>query len=288
MRSSALIAIAILVHAPASLATTTADAITRFQLADDGKILVQVAIGRAGPFTFILDTGSNGSSISEGLADRLRCRPVARGLVSSATGQREQLFVRLTGVGIGIAQADELIAGVVDDHDLDPTGAASGVIGQDLLGAMRYTIDYRLRVITWGGRAGNDSATQTVLALEPHDDRLLVVLPQAESTIRMVPDTGTAAIVFFRRDGQKLPPMRAVAGGYELATLTGRRKARLNRVSELRVGGATLRDQDAIVLGAEPGATTGDGLLPLHVFDRVTLDGPNRVMIVETGHGHRH
>lgn len=282
MGSSTLIVIALLILAPADLAWATPDAVTRFQLARDGMILVPVAIGNAGPFTFILDTGSNGSAISESLWERLGLPLAGKGLTSSSTtGQKPRLFVRLNQVRVGLARANELMAGVVADKDLDPTGAAQGIVGQDVLLKLRYTIDYGLGAIEWAG-ISDASPKATVLTLEAHDDRLLALLPQAESTLRLVPDSGARALVLFQRNGHRLPAMRPVQGRFVLTTLTGSREVGLNLVDELRVGATRLRNQPAVVLGADPGVTSADGLLPLHVFERVTLDGPRGMMIVET------
>ena len=54
------------------------------------------------------------------------------------------------------------------------------------------------------------------------------------------------------------------------------------RVDGLDVGAIRLRDQDAALLertvADEP---LGDGLLPLHLFARVTINGPGRYLVVE-------
>jgi hypothetical protein len=51
---------------------------------------------------------------------------------------------------------------------------------------------------------------------------------------------------------------------------------------ELKVGTAMLQNVAAVVVGrnsSEP--EEADGLLPLHLFERVTFDGPNGVLILE-------
>jgi hypothetical protein len=52
-------------------------------------------------------------------------------------------------------------------------------------------------------------------------------------------------------------------------------------VRELRVGGKILRDVAGVAVdGRDRLPAEGDGLLPLHLFDRVTFDGPSRVLIL--------
>ena len=60
------------------------------------------------------------------------------------------------------------------------------------------------------------------------------------------------------------------------------RAVRLATIRELQVGALTLRDVPAVVAErdvSEPSEV--DGLLPLHLFDRVTVDGPGKRLIVE-------
>jgi hypothetical protein len=45
----------------------------------------------------------------------------------------------------------------------------------------------------------------------------------------------------------------------------------------LRLGNLVLRDVPAVVVPSPGDAgTVGDGLLPLHLFERVTIEGPER------------
>ena len=62
---------------------------------------------------------------------------------------------------------------------------------------------------------------------------------------------------------------------------TGHAMARHVRVRELRVGDRTMRDVPAVSIErVRPHPAEGDGLLPLHLFERVTFDGPARVLIL--------
>ena len=68
--------------------------------------------------------------------------------------------------------------------------------------------------------------------------------------------------------------------------MSGETEVRLARVRELHVGAVILRDVPAVVTErdrSEPAEV--DGLLPLHLFDRVTVDGPQRLLIVEKTRG---
>jgi hypothetical protein len=52
-------------------------------------------------------------------------------------------------------------------------------------------------------------------------------------------------------------------------------------VRALRVGSATLMDVPAVIVGRECDSPSVDGLLPLHIFARVTFNGPERQLFIE-------
>ncbi len=64
--------------------------------------------------------------------------------------------------------------------------------------------------------------------------------------------------------------------------MSGQRGVLMATVRELRVGSLTLRDVPAVVAERDPSEPVEvDGLLPLHLFDRVTVDGPGKRLILE-------
>ena len=68
-----------------------------------------------------------------------------------------------------------------------------------------------------------------------------------------------------------------------LRTSAGLRVGRRIKLDELDLGALVLRDQSALLLsGAGAAGLLGDGLLPLHLFARVTFDAAARVLIVAT------
>jgi hypothetical protein len=68
-----------------------------------------------------------------------------------------------------------------------------------------------------------------------------------------------------------------------LRSLSGVKLVRRVRIDELIVGNARLRDAPAVIVDTgESAEIMGDGLLPLHVFSRVTFNVRERYLIVET------
>jgi hypothetical protein len=255
-----------------------------FELARPGQIVVQALINGSGPFPFLLDTGSSHSVVSESLAGSIGAAVIAKTLVSSPLAQDMRLVVRLDRVAIGPITATGVQASVLSRRKFDPEGRIQGLIGQDVLAAHRYTLDVRSRTLTWHDNPGTLPRGGSTLALEADGGRFLVRAPQRATTLRLVPDSGADGLVLFAC-GRALTVPAVLDGGWRnLATLTHEAGVRSIRVLELRLGSATLRDVPAVLIAAPAApAASADGLLPLHLFDRVTFDGPGLRLIIDGG-----
>jgi predicted aspartyl protease len=250
-----------------------------FTLARQGGVVVPVFLNGAGPFAMLLDTGASHSSVSEELAEALQLPVVARATVRSPAGDRERFITRIDHLVLGPHEISVMPA-IIPKPYLALAGDVRGIIGQDVLAELRYTIDYRDRQILWDDAAPARAGMVAVLPLAFRDGLPVVELEQAHRTLSLVADSGAGSLVLFDRDGAGLPPMTADAEQVRLDTLHGQSLARSVRIDRFRVGGATFKDLPAVVLKGTSSAYSGDGLLPLHIFGRVTFDGPGRRLIV--------
>ena len=257
---------------------------TPFQLAQPGGIAVPAMLNGAGPFLLLLDTGSSHSAISEDLARTLGAPTVARTVVTSPLGEDTRTVVRIDLVELGPVIAAGVLPSVLRQKAIDATGRIQGVIGQDVLALRRYTIDFRLRRVVWH-RDPVELRGRPAFGLEFEEGRFLVTLPQSGSTLRLVPDSGAEGLVLFHTASQDVHrPLLSLMGrgGAELATLTERRNVRQVTLREFRIGPVTLQEMPAALVEVqEADRSAGDGLLPLHIFEHVTFDGPQRLLILD-------
>jgi predicted aspartyl protease len=260
----------------------TGDQTVPFSLSSDGAIVIPVSINGAGPFRFRLDTGSTRTVVSEELTLRLGLARVDTSVVFTPTGRVERPVARVTRFEFG-GQRTTLLDAVVQPRGRlfgGTSGVIDGLIGQDVLAARVYTIDYARRQLEFG--TAPHPATGR-LPLQIGDGTVLVTLPQSTSagTRRFIPDSGAGDVVLFAR--RETAPWAVTPLETTLVrTASGQRVARRVRVDALEVGSVSLQNHAAVLVnGDDVDARLGDGLLPLHLFARVTFNGPERYLIVE-------
>jgi hypothetical protein len=220
--------------------------------------------------------------VTDDLMETLRTPPVAKSLVTTPLGDEMRVVTRIDRLEIG-AVGSAVLATVVPRGSFDGARSVKGLVGQDVLASRRYTIDFGARRVHWHD-AGFPSGDGVALALRMQGERFVVSLPQRAGALRLVPDSGSEALVLFDRGDGRLPAA-TLTGAAELSTVSGRRSVFEVRVHRLRVGSVDLVDLRAVVVRRdeprdERASVLEDGLLPLHIFGRVTFDGPGRRLLV--------
>ena len=253
---------------------------TPFELLDDGSIVIPVTIGGTGPYRFVLDTGSSRTVISIRLWAPLKAPAVAQTIMVTPAGRASAYVVRLDGVSIGGRPGVRVDAAVMAADRYAAGQPVDGLIGQDVLSALVYTIDYERRVLVW--HPPGESMPGVRLPLNVRDNRVLVRLAQHDgdpAPLTMIPDSGADGLVLFVRakDRLRLTPIDIGV----LSSMSGSRLASRVQLTDMIVGDTRLETPLAVLVdNEEPVELMGDGLLPLHVFSRVTFNVPERYLIV--------
>jgi predicted aspartyl protease len=276
MRECLLLSAAIVLLATPRL---WAGSTTPFQLGEQGGVIVPVMVNGSGPFPMLLDTGATHSAITEDVAARVQAKPVARSTVITPAGEMLRTIVAVDRINVGSITAEHVLPSVVPARALDPERQLHGLIGQDVLAKLRYTLDFKARTVEWHEQTPSRRGVRLPLTFE--HGRFLVALQQDSCTLRLVPDSGAGAIVLFEAPGRMPLAIAETSATVELSTAHATRSARPVRVRELRVGHRILRDVPAVTIEhADRHPAEGDGLLPVHLFERVTFDGPARLLIL--------
>lgn len=250
-----------------------------FRLFPDGAIVVPVDVGPGARLQFLLDTGASRSAIGAGSARRLGLTAAGTMVVTTVAGTLTAPLVRLASATVGASAAAPMMALVLPERALDLRGPVDGLVGGDVLARRPFTIDYRRRTLTWhtGATAVPPGAR---LPLTFDGRGAVVTLPEpwpGAPPLQLIADTGAAELVFYDR-GRPLPPRTP---GVQ-AVLRGPAGVRVGRrvvLDRLDLDQVSWRGHGALVTAAPAGATV-DGLLPLHLFSSVTVDGPAGVLVV--------
>jgi hypothetical protein len=253
---------------------------TLFELLEDGSVVVPVTIGGTGPYRFVLDTGSSRTVITSRLWKTLRLPAVAKTVIVTPAGRDEAYVVRLEGLAVDGRPGAAVLAAVLPADRYAAGQQVDGIIGQDVLASAVYTIDYGQRAVHW--HAPSDELPGGRLPLTIRDKGLLVTLSQHagdQRPLNLVPDSGSDGLVLFAHAQDKLRLTPIDVG--VLSSVSGSRLVRRVEVESLVVGDARLERSSAVVIeSTEAVEMMGDGLLPLHVFDRVTFNVAAGYLIV--------
>jgi predicted aspartyl protease len=253
-----------------------------FELTGTGQVVIPAMVNGAGPYKFLLDTGSTRSAISDAIAARLSLVPVAVSEMVTSNGTTTRPVATLKSISLGGRVTSDLAVLVLESRHLGAIDKeADGILGQDLLIDARYTIDYRRKRLTWLTGAGPESGIR--LEVIRKEGRLLVALPQSSrpnDLAWMVPDSGASALVLFQRNGRTAVPANSLPATVATVTASNEGHARLALIPTLRIGKATLSDQPALVIAAAGQADSADGLLPLLLFSSVTFQGRENYLTI--------
>jgi predicted aspartyl protease len=268
--------------APQSVRTPGTEAVP-LSVYDSGAIVVPVMIAGTGPYRFLLDTGSTRSAVTARLARRLGSPLLAKTMVVTPGGDSIRDVTPISTLQIGHWAPVSVAAMVLPDATLGRVGRLDGLLGQDVLARFRYTIDYRREeLVRHDGDTGHLPGFRLPLTLA--NGLFLVTLPRMAGTSRpamMVADSGADALVLFGPSHSMRSSGSMEAG--ILRTSAGVQVGRRTRIDALDLGTVVLRDQPALLLPqGDALGLLGDGLLPLHLFARVTFDAAARVLIVAT------
>ena len=273
--SAVLIALAVL--APKTVAAEIA-----VRIDESGAVIVPVRINGTGPFPFLLDTGSTHSVVSLSLVERLELRFVAKTSVLTSTGREWRPVTRLDQTTIEGAESKGLLASVAASSQLDAAARGiEGIIGQDFLFGLNYTLDYRGKRLLWndGGSIGDGAR----LPLVAQGGRYLVqVMSSAgKAPLLLVPDSGASGFVAYERNDRTRLMLTPAAGLTSVHGLSGGQSARTMMLRELRLGEITVRDQPVAVIARDSNdLVEGDGLLPLHLFASVSFNAREQCLVV--------
>ena len=247
----------------------------RFKLHDGYLMVVEARVNGAGPFSFLVDTGTTRTVIDPELASQLQLPAVGEVNVTTVLHYRQDKLVRLQDIRLGQASVSGLGA-IVDKLTRQKMLAPGirGVLGEDFLSRFDLLIDYKERVIRFGepppaGERCRFEATGQFQGA-PTTNRLLIDVEFEQvsgNKVQLQLDTGARTPELFPVSHDSHPPQ---PWGSSMATSNGANGVIVHSNVTLKIGATMIPGQD-VVQSRRAVAFDAAGLLPAAIFHRIYI-----------------
>lgn len=264
-------------------------AIEHVLLRDDGndRVTVPVTVDGSGPYDFLIDTGAQGTILSNRLTGALGMVPSGSATIISTAGRARVETVQIDSLVFANKHIAGLTTPVLDDDNL----GADGILGLDALQGLRVLIDFRagrMDVVDTGERAPRSGYDVVVRAHERRGQMIIAdaVIDGVETAV--IIDTGAQ---FSLGNQALLEALRA----HERETVSGTDVLGLNydgrvaRVGALRLGSLQLTNLpvafadspalDELGFADRPAMLLGIG--NLRRLDRLAIDFRHRQVLFD-------
>jgi len=278
-------------HCPGNVASLP------FRLVNRHQMIVPVSINHAGPFSFLLDTGTQMTMVDPSLAAALHLETTGHAEVASVGMQASASFAQVDLVEAGSHSVANQEVLVYDLANLQTTGLnIQGVLGEDFLEQFDMLIDNVHGVLCLDNPGTMQAGVkgQHVLLLGPatnagapplaHSLVVSAKLTDGMRPVRLKLDSGTnVPFLYNTTDYMAL-------GLYRGASLRGggangaQRTFTALPAQEVKIGPVNLGKVTFITLaGAKKDSRTSDfdGLLTMGAFKRIMIDPANHFAVLE-------
>jgi hypothetical protein len=248
--------------------------ILRIRTVSGAPVATDVYVEGRGPYSFLLDTGSETSLIDERLARELSITQAFQTELITPAGRRNVHGTYLRKVKLGPVQASNqefLLTDVRRWGMLPPD--VQGLLGQPFLSMFDYTLDFRHRKIIIGTRLF-DGAHFDKIPFRRVESRLAIQTSEGE----MILDSGAGSLLLFRA-GPGTP-------GATIQDFSGAaHTVQVGPGPKIWIGGRLYQPREA-VYGAAGGEAL-NGLLPASLFPVVYVSNSEGYIAVEAGEAPR-
>jgi predicted aspartyl protease len=265
----------------------SADSSVKLRTVAGGFLLVPVTLNGAGPFEFLLDTGTTTTMIEPALARRLDLPLGERESIANMTSENVGAWSRLESLTIGstkIVDVDVLVAPLGAIEQLD--ARVRGVLGNDVLGRNSFLLSYAKQRLEFDGdRSLAARVRGTHVPLHQTDGRLAVEaeVPGVRRPLSFVLDSGCLSVFLFEKaPGDLGAALGADRGVLAVHTATGVRGLPTGELRGLRLAGGALGSLQALIVrnAAALEGREEDGLLPTSLFREVWFDHEGSFLIL--------
>jgi predicted aspartyl protease len=242
------------------------------------RMTVSVAVEGAGPYRFLIDTGSQRTVLSTTVATRLSLVPGPTVRIVGLAGTDHVATARVDELAFGKQSVAGLMVPLLEDRHM----GADGIIGTDSLQHQRVVLDFVHETIAIGTprELGDSSGYEIVVRARRREGRLILTNALIDGVrADVIVDTGSSGTIGNRALQRALREKNAGTGS--IASVTGQvltadfGLARMLEVGKLNVGNVLIAFADApafaeLKLAEKPAIFLG--MRELRAFKRVAID----------------
>lgn len=242
------------------------------------RLTIPVTIDGAGPYDFMVDTGSQATAITHGINEQLDLEHLGTATLVGMASRRSVDLVELEELGLGSRTVYNLTAPILHREHV----GADGIIGLDTLQDMRVLIDFRDNTIAVAdaSKAQSRNGFEIIVRARKKLDQLLITNAEIEGVkVTVIIDTGAQTslgnIALQRRirakraealittdvNGVEMQGEWAIARDIEIGGL---------RLTNMPIAFADAPAFEALGLKDKPVLSLG--MQHLKIFDRIAID----------------
>lgn len=242
------------------------------------RLTIPVTIDGAGPYNFMVDTGSQATAITHGINDQLDLEHLGTATLVGMASRRSVDLVELEELGLGSRTVYNLTAPILHREHV----GADGIIGLDTLQDMRVLIDFRDNTIAVADatKAQSRNGFEIVVRARKKLDQLLITNAEIEGVrATVIIDTGAQTSL-----GNTALQKRIRARRAESLTTTDVNGVEMQGewaiARDIEIGGLKLTNMPIAfadapafeALGLKDKPVLSLGMQHLKIFDRVAID----------------
>jgi len=254
------------------------------------RMTVPVLLGASGPYRFLVDTGSDRTTVSSELARKLGLAERPSALMHSATGRSEVRMAYLPELQTGRRAVRHINAPLLDAGDM----GADGILGIDSLRSQRVVFDFANGKLSI--QSGDAPVTleedAIVVRARRREGRLVITDAEVDGVkVSVVIDTGSSLTVGNATLRRRLDRRGGVStiGAVDLISVTGvALRGEMTQVRSLEMGGARLDGLGVVFaeahtfhqlkLDKKPALLLG--MNALRAFDQVSIDFAGKTLLL--------
>jgi predicted aspartyl protease len=279
---------------PATAAMSSADAteVIRTRVDDQHRMTVPVHIGAQGPFHFVIDTGSQTTVLSTGLAAQLAIRPTHTARIIGIGGTGTVETARVDQLLLGRRTFSDLQVALLEQQFI----GSDGIVGIDSLQRQRVLLDFGKNRLTVGDArsTGGNSGFEIVVTARRRRGQLIMTDALIDGVrVDVIIDTGADTSVG-NRALQKAMTRRQTSEQVTLIDVTGQSiTADIGYPRKLAIGGIDITNLlvaytdapvfDVLDLNRRPALMLG--MRELRLFKRIAVDFNTRKVYFDTPDG---